>query len=81
MTTAESVARALRDAHNEVCQWIDERRRLVLAVIGIWFSILLVVIAHGRALWHDEVYTILTAHVLVKLLATISLVLAPLFIR
>src|SRR5689334_887698 len=61
MTTTESVARAIREAHDEVCQWLGERRRLVLGLIGIWMSTLLVVIAHGRALWHDEVYTVLTA--------------------
>src|SRR6476619_3053719 len=61
MATVASVSGALRSAHSEVCEWIDDPRRVVLSLVAVWLFVLLATIAHGKAFWHDEVYTVLTA--------------------
>jgi hypothetical protein len=55
------MASRLRFASRALDRWLDRHRFIVLVVITLWLAALVVVFARGKAFWHDEVYTILTA--------------------
>jgi len=51
----------LARAHHAACDWLDRHRAVCLVGLAAWLLILLGITARGRAFWHDEVYTVLTA--------------------
>ena len=42
-----------------VVAWLDRHWRVLLVLLVAWMTVLLVIQARGKYIWHDEVYTIL----------------------
>jgi hypothetical protein len=51
----------LRAAVGPVSTWADRHGVWLIAVLALWFLVVLVGTARVKSFWHDEIYTILTA--------------------